>query len=143
MSELLPCPFCGHLHPKPTHNIKFKCKAPACRKWLELPLGGTELQDYEARAAADKDRVNQYWRGVAEAKAKKEGIDFETAHKRVLEGRDKNSQNMREAARFKALFPPEPIKPKPKAPAPQTFTNTTKPIVVMSTTADDDTDAPF
>ncbi|TXI37016.1 MAG: hypothetical protein E6Q51_04280 [Methylophilus methylotrophus] len=143
MTQHLPCPFCGHLHPKPNHSSKFKCESPSCRKWLELPTGGTELQDYEARKAAEKARIDKYWRGVASAKAKKEGIDFETAHKLVLEGRDKNSQNMRKAARVKALFPPEPVKPKAQALAPQAFTNNTQPIVAMSTTTDDDTDAPF
>lgn len=140
MSELLPCPLCGHLREKPGHNSKFKCKG--CEQWLELPKGQSSFQDYSARIAADKVRIDQHWRKLAEEKAKKEGIDFDTAYQMVIEARDKNILKMRKPVSVKVSFPPVEDEPNP-APESQPFTNDTKPIVAMSKSLADDPEAPF
>jgi len=138
MSELLPCPLCGHLNPKPTHHSHFMCKALACRQWLELRKGHTKLSDYTARKAEDKARVESFWHQKALLEQQKLGVDYDLAMQIARAAHDRNSQKMRDDAAF-AKFTP---RKKPSS-RPQTFTNTTQPLVAMSTTADDDTSTPF
>lgn len=140
MSELLPCPLCGHLHPKPGHHSKFKCKNTACDKWLELPKGESRLHDFEARRTAKAAKTEAYWNQKAKERSLKTGEDFDTAKKAELARHNANVKKMREEAEFAKFFPQEN---KPKAPRPQPYTNETKPIVAMSTTSEDDTGAPF
>lgn len=143
MKQLLPCPTCGHQHIKPSTRTKFKCKNKGCSIWLELSEDLTQLQDHYARKAVDKASKDNWWHQQALIRQRKLNTDYETAKALVLDEHNANTQRMREEARVAKLFPPDPTKTKPKAPKVQTFTNTTKSIVVMSTTADDDTDAPF
>lgn len=140
MAELLPCPLCGHLNIKPTHHSHFKCAAPKCRHWLELRKGNTQLSDYTARKAADKARVETFWHQKALIEQQKLGVDYDLAMQLARASHDRNNKKMREEAEFAKLFPQEKTTPAPKS---QTYTNKTKPIVAMSTTSEDDTDAPF
>jgi hypothetical protein len=140
MTQLLPCPTCGHQHTKPSTRTKFKCKNKGCSIWLELSEDFTQLQDHYARKAADKASKDNWWHQQALIRQRKLNTDYETAKALVLAEHNANTQRMREEARVAKLFPPDAPTPAPKT---QTFTNNTKPIVAMSTTTDDDTDAPF
>lgn len=139
MSELLPCPLCGHLNLKPKHHSHFKCEAPACRSWLELRKGHTQLNDYTARKAADKAKTDAYWSQQAVLKASKTGEDAARVKAELLAKHERNNQAMRDMPRMSKYFTPEfSTTPKPKP-----YTNNTRPSVAMSTTSEDDTDAPF
>jgi hypothetical protein len=140
MSELLPCPLCGHLHPKPGTRTKFKCKNKACAIWLELSKDLTFLQDYVARKESTKATKDDWWHQQALIRQRKLGTDYDTARALVLAEHNANTKKMRDEAAFAKLFPQEKA---PTAPKSQPYTNKTKPIVAMSTTSEDDTGAPF
>ncbi len=140
MSELLPCPSCRHLHAKPSTRTKFKCKNKACAIWLELSKDLGSLQDYVARKESVKASKDDWWHRQALIRQRKLGTDYDTARTLVLADHHANNKKMREEAEFAKLFPKEKTTPAQKS---QPYTNKTKPIVAMSTTTEDDTDAPF
>jgi hypothetical protein len=137
MSELLPCPLCGHLRQRPSTRTKFKCKG--CTEWLELSKDFSQLQSYIARKEAVKASKDGWWHQQALIRQRKLGTDYDTARALVLAEHNANTQKMRDEARLAKLFPQETIPP----PKPQPYNNNTKPFAAMSTTSDDDPDSPF
>lgn len=101
----LPCPLCGHLHTKPNHGSKFKCRG--CTEWLELSKDKTCLQDHTARKAADLAKANDWWHQQALIKQRKLGTDYDTAMKSVRRQHNENVEKMRDKERLSKFFPPE------------------------------------
>ncbi|KQT37653.1 hypothetical protein ASG24_01260 [Methylophilus sp. Leaf414] len=136
MSELLPCPLCGHLHPEPNHGSKFKCKG--CTHWIELSKDKTQLRDHTARKAAEQAKSTDWWLQQALIRQRKlgPGTDYDTAMDSVRGDHNKNVQKMKDERRGHELFPPEFPTSSPETPTPQT-------IVSRVISTDDTTEAPW
>lgn len=132
----LPCPLCGHLHPKPSHGSKFKCKG--CTQWLELSKDKTQLQDHTARKAADEAKTADWWHQQALIRQRKLCTDYDTAMDIVRADHNKNVQKMKDERRGHELFPPDFSTPQTAtaSPTPQT-------IVSRVVSTDDTTEAPW
>lgn len=103
-------------------------------------MGECSLHDFEARRTAKAAKTEAYWNQKAKERSLKTGEDFDTAKKAELARHNANTKKMRDEARFSKFFPQQES---PTIPKSQPYTNTTKPIVAMSTVSEDDTDAPF